>query len=306
LFVFEQILSLFLLFCLGLVGRHFSFFTAQDARTLSKVVIYLTLPAVTFVALSSSSIQLEGLLILCLLGALIPFLVVGLSLLASRHLDLPRRTLAVFLCSAPVANLGYFLFPFFDLMYGAPGLAHLVAFDIGNMIVAYTVPYYIALRFSDKGSPRVEENLKEIFKFPPLWAAVLGLLFGILSRRFSLTLPDLMTQTLTLVGQANSLLAMLILGIHFRFQIRYTAATAIAVTIRMFGGLVVGMGLAHLLGLEGMARTVVVMAPGMPVGLTTLIYAVRFDLDADWAASLIGISVVVGFVVIFLFTQFLL
>lgn len=303
--MFEQVLSLFLLFCLGLAGRRLSLFTAQDARTLSKVVIYMTLPAVTFVALSSSNIQLEGLLILSLLGALIPFLLVGLSWLASRKLDLPKRTLAVFLCSAPVANLGYFLFPFFDLMYGAPGLAYLVAFDIGNMIVAYTVPYYIALRFSDEGSPRVGENLKEILKFPPLWAGVLGLLFGILSRQFSLTLPDLMTQTLTLVGEANSLLAMLILGIHFRFRIRYPGATAVAVAIRMFGGLVAGLGLAHLLGLEGMARTVAVMAPGMPVGLTTLIYAVRFDLDADWAASLIGVSVVVGFVVILVFTQFL-
>lgn len=296
-------ISLTLIFLVGAFANRWGFFNENDGRVLSKLIIYFTMPALGFLSLANHNGRLEDFIILPAIGIGIPIALLGVSLIVYKRLRLPARTEAIFLSSATVANLGYFLYPFFSQLYGTEGLASLVIYDIGNTVIAYSLTYYIIIKYSNE-EKNFFRDFAKILKFPPLWAALLGALFGIVIRITNWELPDFMKGSLVIASQANTLLAMLLLGMNLKIRMRFRKAVVLAILIRMLGGMVLGLTCASILGLTGTAKIVAILAPGMPVGLTNLVYAVQKDLDADFAANLVTLSLLVGFIFMVIYSIF--
>jgi len=68
--------------------------------------------------------------------------------------------------------------------------------------------------------------------------------------------------------------------------------------VRMVLGGALGWGAAIALGMSGLDITATVLASTLPMGTTTLIYAGNEGLDAEFAASLISVTVLIGAVTI--------
>lgn len=300
--MFIQMLPLITIFIIGVVCRSTNALVIEDGRALSKLVIYITMPCLAFVSFSQAEYTTNEILILAFLGLAIPMILFLISLMVSTFLSLERRRLAVFLSSATVANLSFFLYPFFDIYYGKEGLVKLIMFDVGNTISAYTLAYFIVLRYSANQRHSVFLDIHNLLKFPPLWGVTLGIIYGLTSKKLLFMLPDYLLDTVSRIGQSNSLIAMIVLGIFFNLRVKYTRELFWAVFIRMACGMAIGSLFAWALNLEGLVKFVVILAPGMPVGLSIIVYSIQQELDSDFAISILSVSLILGLFILFFFS----
>jgi hypothetical protein len=284
----------------GYAFKQVGIFETRDGQALSKVVINVTLPSASFVAILRADLG-GGVLLLSVMGFAIP----ALSLIPARWIGqrfgLDARTMGVFLCNVSVTNLGFFLFPIFLEIYGFDGLARLAIYDIGNAFSAFLVSYGIAKYYGALAEGRDPErafNWRALVLSPPLLAVVAALSVNALGWQ-----PPAPVMTILETGAtSNSLLVMLGLGIFIAPRLPRPALVASGVALKMGLGLALGLVGATLFGFSGLDRVVAIMAPAMPTGMTTLIYAVNEGLDAELGATLVSVQIIAGFVMVVVLT----
>jgi predicted permease len=268
----------------------------DDARTLGQLVIKVTLPATCLLAVLASPHGLRHGLTLAVFGAAVPLALVPVALLLGRTIDRRRKLLGVVVCSASVANLGLFLYPFVDSLLGDVGLSILVFFDIGNTVVAYSVTLVLARRFGDESSVSIAGSSRLILGSIPLWALMLGVAFRLLQ----FDVPDLGGKVLEAAKACNTPLTMTMLGIVLRPRLRVIRLTVAALFVRhglgtLLSGIAAYVGM-HLFGFSTIEAQIVLLAGGMPVGMIVLVYAINESLDVEFGASLVSLSLLLGFV----------
>jgi malate permease and related proteins len=275
---------------LGFGYKRLGILNNQDGRTISKLVVNLTLPAAAFTALYRAELSAD-VLVLSLLGLVIPLLQMGLAYGVTLWHRLPDPERGVFLCNAGVTNLGFFLYPIFLQLYGFDALARLVMFDIGNAFMAFAVSFAVARYYGARNRGTLAINWRALLLSPPLLALPLGLFCN----SAGVVLPSTLTDLLEAAANANILLVMVGLGVYIEPRLYKPRLVAGGLAMRMGVGLLLGIAVASVLQLTGLNRLVVIMAAGMPTGMTTLIYAATEELDAELAANLISYSLIVGF-----------
>lgn len=291
----QDFLPILLFIATGIVLRRVGVLAEADGRGLSRLVLYLTLPAVSFTALYRAELD-ASLFLLSLLGVMIPLVLIGVAYGVAGWLGLEPAEKGVFICNASVTNLGFFLFPIFQQLYGFEGLARLAIYDVGNAIIAYMVSYGIARHYGGRlrEGTAFTMNWRAIATSPGLWAVALGLSANL----SGLVIPAPVTDALETAAGANVLLVMLALGYYVTPRLDQPRLVLLSITIKMFGGLALGLAAAAIFQLDGLSRVVVIMAPAMPTGMTTLIYAVNEGLNTRLAAVIISASIIVGFVLV--------
>jgi hypothetical protein len=93
---------------------------------------------------------------------------------------------------------------------------------------------------------------------------------------------------------ANTPLAMLTLGTFIQLRYPNWQPLALTVALRIGGGFLLGQALVRLANLQGLDRVAVSMGSAMPIGLAVLVYSVNEGMDAEFAAGVISLSIIVG------------
>ena len=136
----EKIIPLILAFFVGIIFKALKLLSKDDAPVLLKLVLTVTLPALTIIAISNVALVADMIYI--------PFLAIGvvfimyfLSLLVGKLIPMPRATFGSFMVGTMIMNTAYSL-PFFAAAFGNEGLARASLFDIGNTMMIFTFTYY--------------------------------------------------------------------------------------------------------------------------------------------------------------------
>lgn len=261
-----------------------------DGQVLARVIINTTLPAIIFLSVARANVAPERLAVLALCGIAASLgLRVAAGWWASR-LKLERQVAGVVVLAAMVINVGFFLFPIFQTVYGQEGISRLAAFDVGNSLVANSYGYHLASRYGDKPPQGFQSSLKRVISIPVLWAVLAGLTANLSEAQ----LPSFLVKLLEPLAAANAPLAMLTLGTFLQLSYPNWKPMAHAVILRMGLGFVFGQALVLLANLQGLERAAVSMGTAMPIGMVVLVYAAMEGLDAEFAAGAISLSILAG------------
>lgn len=283
----EKILPLFLAFFVGIIAKHLKLLSKKDAPILLKTVLNVSIPAVAILAINRMVLRIE-LLFIPISAALIVLGVYAVSKILERFLKLPRATYGSFLVGTLVANSAFAL-PFLAASHQEEGLALATLFDIGNSIMIFTFIYYQAVKYGDSAqSGKIE--WRKFLKLPPLWALAIAFIF----KGFDISFPTVAVNFLELMGSPTVPLVMLALGLYFEPSFKQLEYALLAVFIRMGVGLAFGFALSYLFGLTGLFRTVVISCSALPIGFNTLIFADIENLDREFAATEVSISMIVA------------
>jgi malate permease and related proteins len=264
-----------------------------DGAVMSRFILNITLPAVIFLSVSRANIEPLRLALLSFLGVVVALTLRFLSDRSTKALILEPEVAGVIVLGTTVMNVGAFLFPLVQTVFGAEGVSRLAAFDLGNSLVASSYGYYLATCFGNKNPCGVQSSIKRVITVPILWASVLGVLMNL----SGLALPPFLLKILEPVGSANTPLSMIALGAFLEFKFPKWKLMGLTVFLRMGIGFGIGQLLIFLFRLQGMERMAVGLGSAMPVGMVTLVYAVSEGLDAEFAAAVISLSIVIGLVV---------
>ena len=299
-----SVLPILMLIGVGVLVRLSGLIDERSGLVLTRLAYHVTIPAAIFTSIARAPLTI-GMLLLPVVGFVLPSLLAGLIYLTTRRLaDRPRQR-GVMLVSTVV--LGVFGYPFFELFFGAPGLARIAMFDVGNAIFAGTIALWLAQSFGEHG--REESELgdpvhqgrvprsapwRKVLTSPVLLASVLG----VAASASGLSLGGPVGNLLDRLTAANTPLAMIAVGVFLRPRRIYTGLLGQFVGMRMLLGIALGWIIAYLAGMRQLDLVVACTASTLPTGTTALIYAGNEGLDAEFAAAIISLTVVLSMILI--------
>ena len=186
-------------------------------------------------------------------------------------------------------------FPIIYLAYGDEGLVVATLFYLPNVIMMYTLGIYV---YSGKGG---KESIKEVLRQPVVYAAVLGLVFNFLD----VPMPELVMNSLGLVAQLAVPIVLITLGYNLsKIRLDSIPTTVLASVLRIGVGLGLGLLMANVLGLEGIARSVVIIISAMPAAAQNSILATRYNNEPELVSSVVFLTTAASLVIIPLLLKF--
>ena len=122
---------------------------------------------------------------------------------------------AVFVFSTNCFNIGTFAIPFLSGLISADGFAAICVFDISVALMCYGVNVSIANSIMGDGKVSIKKVIKKICTSPVFITYFALIIFSIVK----IKIPELVLELTVVVGNANSFLAMLCIGILFQFRL---------------------------------------------------------------------------------------
>ncbi len=297
----DEILSYLAIIAIGYLLKSFKFLNENEGRAFSKIVIYITLPAVIIQAVTSVKLTLP-LFSLTVFGIVTTLTLMIAGFLIFRRSDISHGTKGSLILTFNGLNLGLFAYPFAQLLWGGRGLAYMSIFDMGNGLMIYTLGYAIAILFSaDEFS--VKNVLKKVSTFPPLLAIFTAIILNL-----SLSsMPTLLSEFLGIFSGANAFLSLLTIGIFLNFEkLKVEMKNMVrAISLKYVLGGILGVMFYYLLRnfepSDPLMANVVLLSALMPAPLLTLLYSIDKKLDPELAGGTITTTVIVSSIFLLIF-----
>ncbi len=241
---------------------------------VTTLVINVSMPALLFYTLANSTVPMInlGTMAMATLFVHLVFACVAIMLL-----NVVRKDWR--LCVAHVVgNTGNLGLPVCFLAFGEEGLAYamtffavqcLLLFSLGDVIISGTLDFGRILR-----SPILHS----------VW-------LGVLVRSLEIELPQIALQTLQLLGQIVIPIMLITLGVSLAgMRATQLLSTVWWSAIRTLVALSIGVGVAELLGLTGVARGVLIIETIVPVAVFNYLLAVKHGRDSSEVSGMILVT----------------
>ena len=263
-----------------LLARHFD----ASVNTVSKVSFNALSPCLVFDQLVNSNItgsQFGRMALFCVLLTI----AMGLAArLAAIPLRLDRQTLSSFLLVVMFSNSGNYALPVVLFAFGREALAYASVYFVTSAILVYTVGVFVAA----SGRRSLRRALVGVGRVPAIYAVVAAGIV-VLTR---VEVPLAIMRPIGMLSDAAIPIMLIVMGMQLERAVRpkHPAAVALAVTLSLVVGPLVGLGLSILLGLSGPARQAAILLASMPAAVVTTVIALEFDLDPSFATSAVFAS----------------
>jgi hypothetical protein len=192
------------------------------------------------------------------------------------------------------ANIGNMGLPLSYLAFGDQGLALAIAVFALNASLMFTVGVAIAAG---------TWSLRAIVRLPFLYAVALGLAFQLSGFRP----PEFINATTKLLGDFTIPLMLITLGVSLaRLGVRDMPRAVVISALRLGLGFATSNAVAVALGLDAMARGVLVLQSTMPVAVFNYLFAQRYGTSPDEVAGVVVMSTILSFLSLPLLLWFVL
>ena len=289
--VLLKALSFVLLIAAGFLLRRAGLFGERDYQILVRIVMNLTLPAA--VITNFAGLELSGaLLFVVLLGLLSNLALFGLGWWRSRSKPAGQRAFSMM--NLPGYNIGTFAMPYMQSFLGHGGVVIACLFDTGNAIMCTGGSYALctAAIGGDGGRPRLRDTLKKLFTSVPFDVYLFLLAYSALG----LKVPQVALTLLAPLNAANPGLAMLMIGLMFRWESKpgYLRAALSVVLARNLFALLVALGIYFFAPFPLEIKQVVAVILFAPISVIAPAFTERCGGDAGLAGFTNSLSIVVS------------
>ncbi|MBX2838779.1 MAG: AEC family transporter [Gammaproteobacteria bacterium] len=263
---------------------------AYPVPFVTTLVINISLPALLFHTLATADVALASLsrMAIATLAVHVLSLPVAYLLLKKAGKD---WHLSVALIVGNTGNLGL---PICYLAFGDIGLAYAITF--------FSVQCLLMFSFGDAVYAG-QISLKRVVTSPILYAIILG----IVVRIADWTMPDIALDTTDLLGQMTIPIMLITLGVSLGgMKVTQLPSNILWGAISVVLGLAVGLFVAELFGLDGVARAVLVIQCAVPVAVFNYLLAARHGRDTSEVSGLILVTHIAAVIYLPVLLSFLL
>ena len=183
-------------------------------------------------------------------------------------------------------------------LYGDEGVA-LAALALAIMVPMLNVISVIVLSIygSSDSKPDFAAVSRRVLTNPLVIAVGAGLLLN------AFGVPDILFQAIDIIGAGGLGLALLAVGAGMRMgkAREHKLLLAIGVVTRLIGMPAIVIAMSYLVGLEGLPRTVAIIAGAVPTAASAYVMARKMGGDAELMSSIVTFQVIVAFFTLPLF-----
>ncbi|OGO41766.1 MAG: hypothetical protein A2137_05355 [Chloroflexi bacterium RBG_16_58_8] len=274
--------AFFAIFLGYLVGKT----TRINVAPIVDITLYVGVPALVLISLLGKAIVFVDAAKVWVAALLIMF---GCWLAAWLVFNLLRKEHAGLYIPIAMMNTMNLPFPIIFLAWGAEGLVAATLFYIPNVILMYTLGVYAVT------GRHWKENVKEVFRQPVVYAAIVGLLLNFLGVK----VPELLFGAVNFVAMMGIPLVLIVLG-HNLSKVKITSfpTTLLASFMRIGVGLGIGLLAVNILNVTGLFRSVVILDSAMPAAAASTILATKYKNEAELVSSVVFLTTLASLVVI--------
>ncbi len=278
---------------LGYLLKATGYLSAEHGKSAAKIIFNVTLPALIIKTISTIDLNKEMIMmpLFCFFFAFIP-LTVSYFVLKKY----PRKERGTSMITAAGFNVGLFSFPLIEGLFGDKGLRLMAMFDFGNAFVIFGIVYLLGYSFSHKAESKKltpVNSIKLLISSIPFMGYILGILINISGA----VLPVPVMDFLGVLSRANMALALLTLGLtlNFSFNRKNWNFILTIVGIRYLTGIVTGLLIFFLFPLPLLTRIILLFGLTLPVGLSSIPFAVEFGYDPEVTGTINNITIILSF-----------
>ncbi|NLM36218.1 MAG: AEC family transporter [Clostridiales bacterium] len=290
--VFNQILSLFLIILVGFYGRKRSIIDDTLTNGLSRMLLEITTPLLIISSFNydvNSSLAkntIKAFIYGILIFIITPFMVKPLL----TKIEKGKRNILQF--AIVFSNCGFMGIPITAAVLGEEAVIYASIFNMCFNLFIWT--YGVTL-FTDAASFK---EAKKLLKNPGIIAVFIGLLLTV----FSVKLPIVLYNTISLVGHLTTPISMIIIGsllasIDFKAVIK-DKTIYYGAFIKLIIIPAVLYGISLLISDNSLVMRTYVLIQAMPAGATTSLFAERFNKEKEYSAFVVSFSTLLSIITI--------
>jgi hypothetical protein len=259
-----------------------------DVKSISRITFNAFAPCLVFSLLVTSQVSSAE------FGRIVAFtvlLVLSIGLVA-RAVAVPfrltRPQLAAFLIVVMFSNAGNYGLSVVLFAFGRDVLARAAVYFVTSALLMYTIGTFLA----SSGHHGGRAALRGLLRVPAVW----GLAAAALVIWTGVVLPTAVSRPVELLGAAAIPSMLLVLGMQFEKGARpeRPGLVAAAAALALVGSPIIGVFLAHALGLTGLARQAVLVQSAMPSAVVTTILALEFDAAPAFVAAVVVVTTLIS------------
>ena len=248
---------------------------AFDTVLVTDLIMGVGAPCLVFSSLVSYEIQFAEAVEMIAATTVAIACMAGVSAIV---LGVARIPLNTFLAPLTFGNTGNMGIPLCYFAFGEAGLSLAICVFAVTSVLHFTVGQAIWSGRSGWG---------DVVKTPLVWAAVLALIMMATGWGGA----PWLTRTTSLLGSFTVPLMQLTLGVSLaRLGVVRPGRSLALALVKLFVGISVGLGVAWLFDLEGVAAGVLVLSCAMPAAVFNYMFAVRYERSPGDVASLVVVS----------------
>ena len=287
--VLLRALALLLVLLAGIAMRSSRLVGDDAGQVVKQFVFYLTLPAVIIVNFAKIPHVGVELLAVVFIGAAVDFVMLYIAAFLTRRRS--REDKVLYLFSLPAYNVGAFCIPFVQSFLPPLGAVVTCMFDMGNSILCTGGSYALVSQYVSAQRPsRFDFRffISKLLSSPPIitYMVMTGLTIC------GLGVPDGVITLLQPAVSANAFMAMLMLGLLFRLELKreYLGELARLVLLRL-GFAVCLAVLCWALPFEKVVRQALMLVAFSPMSALAPAYTGMCGGDAGKASAANALSV---------------
>lgn len=265
------------------------------AAALNGYVIYLALPALILAEIPKLTLNHQA-LIPVISAWVVMFFSAALTFLTARWLQWSREITGALMLLVPLGNTGFVGIPLIEAHLGANAIPYAILYDqLGTFIALNTLGVALAAYYAGSATSTTR-ILRNILIFPSFLALILAFFL-----RF-LVYPDWLAEALARISSTLVPVVMVAVGLQWRFKLE--SAHLLPMLVGLFYILVVSPAFAWLgvwmFDIHGLAAQVVVLEAAMPAMISAGVLAISHNLAPRFASSMVGYSLLIGLLTVWL------
>jgi malate permease and related proteins len=246
-----------------------------DVKTASRLAFYIFSPCLVFVSLVHVEIPGDEFAKLALFTLAVTITMGALAFLFGKLVGAGRQIVVSLIVSSMFVNSGNYGLAATKFSFGEAALARaMVCFVFGTVTV-----YTLGILVSSMGKLPVRQALRSLLLVPAFYA----LIAAAIVRNTAAKIPLFLDRSVSMLGEASIPLMLVILGLQVAEARVWPREKAVLIGGAAFLQLVltplIALGMAHWMGLTGIARQSAVLQASMPAAVATTVLAVQYDLD---------------------------
>ena len=202
--VFLAIVSIYIFILVGYAAKYI-FKEKIDEKSFNLLSVYFLQVFLTFWGLLKRPIDTELILTPLIYLGIVAITLVLIFIMARQLFSDPKER-SIASVAALIGNTGNLGIPLGIAIFGEESIPFTTLINLANVFVVYTLGVY----FYSRGNFSIKESMKNIFKLPILWFAMLALIFNV----FQVKLPTELMSAIEMGAYASMTLQLILLGMY--------------------------------------------------------------------------------------------
>lgn len=284
--VIAQLAIMFLIIMTGYLAKKCKFLSENSEKDISRMVVNIFAPAFIITNLSQNTYLLitENIITISLLAVAVVAISFVIGLISFYSCNFSEKEKGVYQISLMFGNCTYLGFPLCYSLFGAEGLLYAAIYSIIQDMIFWS--FGIVLLSPGENIIKKLKNLAN--------PCMIAILFALIIMYFNLSLPRVINQTLSIIGNAAIPLALMIIGSSFGLLNAYNlkakkiVAASVLLKLLLIPFFVLMFTLA--IKISSTVKIVLLLLSALPTAATTAIVVKKYDKNLLLASKIITYS----------------